>query len=384
VLFPQPMILSGTFPFEVIQSPENSLRQSDGLLGLIGRAGRGDEIAVEQLQEPPHWGPTLGTPTSDPNVFLEVLIAAALRGARVRILMDSYFDEGDNAATVAYIESLRAASPTLRADLQARLGNPTALGIHNKMLLASIAGRGYAHIGSLNHGELAAKGNRELAVQVESQGLYAELARVFQADWQLSAPIFLPMVARDYTPPDHIVISEILYDPSGNPDTGKEWIELHNPTARVMDISGWSLGDATADGEFGAGRYLFPTGTMLQPLGVIVIAQQAADVTFRPNFEFLTDPNRDDLTVPNMLPAAAWDGFGLALSNTGDHVILRDAAGQVVDVVVWGGSSYPGTLPHPGVIMSDHSLERRPAYQDTNDCAADFVDRTPPTPGTVP
>ena len=218
------------------------------------------------------------------------------------------------------------------------MGNPTRFGIHSKLVLVrlNIAGRGYSHVGSINGSETSSKVNREVAVQVESQGLYAELARVFQADWNLSAPTFLPLVMRDYKPPDHIVISEVLYDPSGNPDTGKEWIELYNPTARAMDISGWSLGDATADGEYGSGRYLFPAGTVLQPVGVIVIAQQAADVAFTPNFEFLTDPNRDDLTVPNMLPAAAWDGFGLALSNAGDHVILRDAAGQVVDVVVWG------------------------------------------------
>jgi hypothetical protein len=84
-----------------------------------------------------------------------------------------------------------------------------------------------------------------------------------------------------------------------------------------------------------------------------------------------------------MLPAGNWPGFGLALSNTGDHIILRNAAGQPVDVVVWGDSSYPGTLPHPGVVASDHSLERRPAYQDTDNCGADFFDRTPPMPGSV-
>jgi hypothetical protein len=211
------------------------------------------------------------------------------------------------------------------------------------------------------------------------------LARVFQADWNLSAPLFLPLALRDYQAPDHLLISEVLYDPSGNPDTGREWIELHNPTTNAVDISGWSLGDAATDGDYGSGRYLFPAGTVLPPGGVIVIAQQAGDVGFKPNLEFLTDPNRDDLTVPNMLPAGAWSGFGLALNNLeGDHVILRDATGATVDAVVWGAASYPGTLPHPGALYSDHSLERRPAARDTDDCAADFFDRTPPTPGVVP
>ncbi len=386
VLFPAPQVLTDATQFELFTAPEASLRQSDALLGLVARARAGDEVYVEQMYEYPNWGDDL----TAPNVRLKAYMDAARRGAKVRLLLNSgsfdqdYIDLVKNYTTTAYVN---ATAQSEKIDLQARMGDPTRFGIHSKLVLVklnSAGGLAYSHVGSINGSETSSKINRELAVQVESQGLYAELARVFQADWNLSAPTFLPLVMRDYAPPDHIVISEVLYDPSGNPDTGKEWIELHNPTARAVDISGWSLGDAAADGEFGAGRYLFPLNTILPSGGVIIIAQQAADVTFRPNFEFLSDPNRDDLTVPNMLPAAAWDLFGLALSNTGDHVILSDAAGQVVDVVVWGGSSYPGTLPHPGVIMSDHSLERRPAYKDTNDCAADFVDRTPPTPGTVP
>ena len=371
---------------KLFTAPEASLRRSDALLGLVARAGAGDEVYVEQMYEHPNWGDD----DDAPNVRLKAFMDAARRGAKVRLLLNSgsfdqdYIDLAKNYTTTA---NVNATAQSEKIDLQARMGNPTRYGIHSKLVLVKLnnaGGLAYAHVGSINGSETSSKLNREMAVQVESQSLYAALTRVFQADWNLSAPTFLPLVMRDYKPPDHLVLSEVLYDPSGNPDTGKEWIELHNPTGQPIDISGWSLGDAVADGEFGSGRYLFPTGTVLQPAGIIVIAQQAADVTFTPNLEFLTDPNRDDLTVPNMLPAAAWDGFGLALSNTGDHVILRDMTGQVVDVVVWGGSSYPGTLPHPGVVASDHSLERRPAYKDTNDCAADFVDRTPPTPGKVP
>jgi hypothetical protein len=299
---------------------------------------------------------------------------------------EEYVDLTKNISTTLY---LNAAAQQEGLDLQARMGDPTRYGIHSKLVLVRLnsAGLAFSHVGSINGSEGSSKINRELAVQVESQALFAELLRVFQADWNLSAPVFLPLVMRDYTPPpppaDHIVISEVLYDPSGSTDAGREWVELHNPTGSAIDISGWSLGDAINDGEYGAGRYLFPTSTILLPGSVIVIAQQAADVTFKPNFEFLIDPNRNDPTVPDMLPAGNWSGFGLALNNTGDHVILRDAAGQPVDVVVWGNSSYPGTLPHPGVVDSDHSLERRPAYQDTDDCAVDFFDRIPPTPGAI-
>jgi hypothetical protein len=49
----------------------------------------------------------------------------------------------------------------------------------------------------------------------------------------------------------------------------------------------------------------------------------------------------------------------------------------------WTGS-YPGMLPHPGVSAPDHSLERRPADRDTDDCSKDLQDCTPPTPGNLP
>jgi len=88
--------------------------------------------------------------------------------------------------------------------------------------------------------------------------------------------------------------------------------------------------------------------------------------------------------VPNMVPAGTWDGFGFALGNEGDEVILLDAAESPVDVLVYGTGAYPGVIPHPGVSAQGHSLERRPADRDTDDCSADFFDRYPPTPGVVP
>jgi cardiolipin synthase len=375
VLFPQPVILSGTFPFEVIQSPDNSLRQSDSLLGLIGRASLGDGIAVEQLQEPPHWGPTSSTPTSDPNVFLEALIAAASRGARVRILMDSYFDDGDNAATVAYVENLRAENPTLRANLQARLGNPTALGIHNKMLLASIAGRGYAHIGSLNHGELAAKGNREVAVQVESQNLYTELMRVFQADWNWSAPTFLPLVMREYEPPDHILISEVYYSNS----VTLQWVELYNPMSTAVSLADWKIGDAETPQRY-EGMYRFPSGTVIGPGGVLVVAYDGTQVP-QANFQMCQNCGGSALVLPKY---TSWGSGDWTLAGHGDQILLMGSSDVPVDVVVYGDAVYPGVVAHQGVSVYTHSLERFPASSDTDDCAADFRDRYPPTPGEVP
>ncbi|HHH41961.1 MAG TPA: lamin tail domain-containing protein [Chloroflexi bacterium] len=140
-----------------------------------------------------------------------------------------------------------------------------------------------------------------------------------------------------------------------------------------------------AVGEYGSGLYRFPTGTVLPAGGYLVVGGQANSLDFVPDLELLIDPNLDDPTVPNMVPAGSWEGFGFALGNGGDEVLLLDAAGQPVDVLVYGDGSYSGVIPHPGgVAAPGHSLERRPPGVDTDDCSRDFVERYDPTPGRGP
>jgi hypothetical protein len=40
-----------------------------------------------------YWGAVDSNPITDPNPRLQLLIEAARRGAKVRLLLDSYFDE---------------------------------------------------------------------------------------------------------------------------------------------------------------------------------------------------------------------------------------------------------------------------------------------------
>jgi len=394
--FTVPLGISGTFAFELVRSPENSLRLEDGLLGLINRAGAGDVILVEQLTEQPYWGPTDSDAETDPNPRLEAYIEAARRGATVRILLDAYYDDPQNArsntATRAYVNAIARAEGL---DLEARLGNPTGLGIHNKMVLVRLhsnpgGDEWYVHVGSINGSETSHKLNRELALQVRSRAAYDYLAQVFAYDWgQATPPVYLPLILRGYVgPARHLLISEVLYDPSGADDLGREWVEIYNPTGQAVDLSGYKLGDAAEPGQY-EGMYRFPDGAAIAPGQVIVVAQQAEDFHARyyawPDYEIPIDPNRDDPNVPNLLRYDAWGSEGeFMLSNGGDEVLLLGPDDTPVDVVVYGAGSYPDVMPHPGVSDADHSLERYPAWRDTDDCARDFRDRTPPTPGMVP
>jgi len=202
VFEPEPLRLTGTFNFEIIQSPENSLRDQDSLLGLIAKAGEGDVILVEQQYERKYWGPKDSSPEADPNPRLEAYIAAARRGATVRILLDQYYaslvDPRGNVATCEYVNSIAEKE---QLDLEAHWANPTGgwlidqflagrdyEGIHNKMILARINERGYVHIGSINGSEVSSKLNRELAVQIQSDKAYNYLDGVFEYDWSVSEP----------------------------------------------------------------------------------------------------------------------------------------------------------------------------------------------------
>jgi phosphatidylserine/phosphatidylglycerophosphate/cardiolipin synthase-like enzyme len=185
LIHPQPLRTAGAFTAELLQSPETSLLPPDigGLLGMVARAGAGDVVLVQQLYERVKWGGASDTPETAPNPRLLAYIAAARRGASVRIMLDSFFDPSSNSQTAAYLNLLAQAE---RLDLVARLANPAGLGLHNKLVLVQAGGVGWVHVGSLNGSEASAKINRELALQVQSNAVHDYLATAFWQDWLLA------------------------------------------------------------------------------------------------------------------------------------------------------------------------------------------------------
>jgi phosphatidylserine/phosphatidylglycerophosphate/cardiolipin synthase-like enzyme len=380
VRFPQPVAFFGTYRFEIGQSPENSLRAGDGLLGLFGRAGQGDTLLLEQLSERPHWGATNSDAAADPNPRLEAALAAARRGADVALLLDGFFDDADsavsNAATCAYVTQV-SAREGLR--LRCRTGNPTGLGIHNKMALAQIDGRGYVHVGSLNGTEVSHKGNRELTLSVQSDAAYAYLARLFAGDAPQTT--FLPLaLSRFDGAADHLLISELVYDTPG-PDEA-EFVELVNPTGAPIDLTGYALGDAVSALDFEDMRH-FPPGVVVPPGGVVVVTLSAAafreEFGVAPQFEIVDS----DPSVPDLIDDPAWgDPAALfQLGNGGDEVVLIRWDG-LVDVVTYGAGYHGGVIGCGLLVAPARTLERRPYWRDSDSCPADFRAWAFPSPGT--
>lgn len=185
--FTEVIRVAGVAGYAVISAPENALRPDAGMQALFTAAGAGDEITLVQMYEDKFWGESTSNPIADPNPRLEGVIAAARRGARVRLLLDSYFDDPEqlrsNQATVDYVRAIAAAEGL---NLEARTGNPTAGGIHAKLVLVRLGGQYWAAVGSLNGGETSHKLNREVVLMVEQRSLYERLYSVVEHDWPLA------------------------------------------------------------------------------------------------------------------------------------------------------------------------------------------------------
>jgi hypothetical protein len=130
---------------------------------------------------------------------------------------------------------------------------------------------------------------------------------------------------------------------------------------------------------------MFPVEAQLLSGQVIVIAACASNFSanygFNPNYEW----NACVPEVPDVFPVATWEGFGLALGNTADEILLLDTVGNIVDSAAWGGEPRAGVIPieiespFPG----GATLKRYPVTSDNANCAAAFYISYHPSPGYV-
>jgi micrococcal nuclease len=90
-----------------------------------------------------------------------------------------------------------------------------------------------------------------------------------------------------------------------------ELVVIGNSSDRAVDLSGWTLRDDST-----ANRYVFPTG---------VVLDQGSEVTVR------VGCGRDDALT------RFWCSDTPVWSNDGDSVVLLDASGNVIDLLVYRG-----------------------------------------------
>ena len=159
----------------------------------------------------------------------------------------------------------------------------------------------------------------------------------------------------------NVIISQVLYDPAGT-ESGGEAVELYNPTASSVNISGWVLATETS-----------PTDATI-PQGAAICSGC---------YYIVADANwsnaRDNASWPNADYEEA-----ITLANSDAGVAIKDSSSSIVDAVGWGSPAgignglFEGT-PHSGS-SSGNSLQRKIAngsYADTNNNSNDFYNATP-------
>ena len=100
-----------------------------------------------------------------------------------------------------------------------------------------------------------------------------------------------------------VVFNEVMYNPEGT-DSSREWIELYNQMSVDIDISGWTI-------EGGA-EYTFPSDTVLEGGGYLVVAADPAE---------FGDENQ---------PFGPFSG---RLSNGGERLELRNHVDRLMNVL---------------------------------------------------
>ncbi len=121
--------------------------------------------------------------------------------------------------------------------------------------------------------------------------------------------------------PGEVIINEVMFRPSaGEP----EWVELFNRSDQLIDMRLWALSDS----RIAVKSTLTEASTLLEPGAFAVVAEDSLIQVLFPSMSGLV-----------LVPKQGWP----ALNNTGDAVVIWDAAGFAVDSLVysasWGGET---------------------------------------------
>lgn len=134
-----------------------------------------------------------------------------------------------------------------------------------------------------------------------------------------------------------VVINEFLPDPT---DGGSEWVELYNRGGQLINLEGWRLEDGS----------------------------------------------EAKTTLHGTLAGFAWTVVSKPtgnLNNRGDRLVLRDAAGEVMDAVSYGDWQDGDTRDNAPTAADGAAVGRRTDGLDTGNDAADFAVLPTPTPGAA-
>ncbi len=142
--------------------------------------------------------------------------------------------------------------------------------------------------------------------------------------------------------PGDLVISEILYNPSGSLEGDSEWFEVCNTTAAAIDMIDMEIGDNGASNHIVAFNVIVPAG------GCVVIASGLVG-------------------CGAAFPPAYMYGNDFTLNNTTDDVEII-CAGTVIDMVSYGGAGFPSEANGESIQLNPSTLNATDNDSGANWC----------------
>ncbi len=120
-----------------------------------------------------------------------------------------------------------------------------------------------------------------------------------------------------------IVINEINYNSNNTVSDPGDWVELHNPSAINIDITGWTFYDNNNE-------FIFPNGTILEAGSFLVLVENEAMFSS---------------VFPNIPPSNKLGDFDFGLSNKGERISLFDEKKCLSDYVIYDDREPWDSLP---------------------------------------
>ncbi|MBK9649647.1 MAG: lamin tail domain-containing protein [Deltaproteobacteria bacterium] len=170
-----------------------------------------------------------------------------------------------------------------------------------------------------------------------------------------------------------MVINELLVNPTGT-DGGQEWVELYNPGATDITLTGWAFQRGKSSSTPMKTRHTFGATAVIPAGGYYILGDTA-----------LTSPTPDEVTT-----TASTLDLGNGNTNA-DAVQLLDCDGELIDVIVYGvAPNSDGWTDEAGALVADADLAPEPGEgevlarvddgADTNLSATDVCVDTVSTP----
>ena len=177
----QPLHFKGAFGAQLVLSPDNSLSETDAVLGRIRFAKR--RLILLQNRIRTRWGRAKKKVRS---ILVDAVVAAARRGVEVRVLLDGKGYQLDpdapdgNDDTVRYFNALAGAEGL---DLRAKVVDLDTLGLAKIHAKGVIVDDEWVFVGSQNWSENSFRANREVGVMLHSPAVASYYLKLFWRDW---------------------------------------------------------------------------------------------------------------------------------------------------------------------------------------------------------